>query len=269
MKHWPSILIITISAVLMQFHSIAFWMEYAGNTGVGFSLALEVVALWLWWQRCNWLAVIASALLIGGALFQLSAPVIENIYRNDNSQKLAVMHRAEIKQLTESLSRYDQNSAERLGWSVRIDRAQSELTQARKNLKQALAPQKIETAAQLSLILFMQALALILFMIAQTIAIKKLPFTGVIKKKAIARITKGKNTNLTDFDRRVILAAEKIENLLPAFDKKKKLIAAKMNVRPADISLALKHIEKIEQKEKTVSLPALEKMEKVIQEMAA
>ena len=125
MKHWPSLLIITISAVLMQWHSIAFWLEYAGNTGVGFSLALEAVAIWLWWQRCTWLAVIASALLIGGALFQLSAPVIDNIYRNGSNQQLAIIYQSEIEQLTKSLSQYDQNSSERLGWSALIDRAQA------------------------------------------------------------------------------------------------------------------------------------------------
>lgn len=279
MKHWPNFLIIIVSAFLMQAHSIAFWLEYAGSTGVGFSLALEVVALWLWWQRCQWLAVIASGLLVGGALFQLSAPVIDNIYRNGSNQKIVAIYQDEIKQLTKSLSRYDKNSAERLGWSARIDRAQSELTQARKNLKQALIPQKKESPVQLGLILIMQALVLIIIMRSQIIAVTRLPFITVINKKPPVRITGRKNTqpiavtdsiiDLDDFDKRVIDVAEKIENLLPQFDRKQKQIAEWMKVRPADISMALKHIERKGQKGQVISLPALQKMERAIEVMAA
>ena len=114
---------------------------------------------------------------------------------------------------------------------------------------------------------------------AQIIAIKKLPFTAVIIKKAPVRITGRKNkqpqtvidslVDLTEFDQRVLSIAEKIENLLPQFDRKQKLIAEWMKVRPADISMVLKHLEGKGQKGKVVSLPALEKMENAIKEKAA
>jgi len=284
MKHWPSILIITISALLMQWHSVAFWLEYTGYTGVGFSLALEVVALWLWWKRQTMLAVVASALLVGGPLFQLSAPVMETLTRNNTNQVLVSSYENEIKQLTHSLIQYDSNSNKRIGWSSRIDRAQQDLSDARTKLRGLLSVKSSETSTRLYLIVLMQALALLIIMRSQIIAVKELPFITEngskqpkdSKQKTIKEsqpVTKVVRKDgqlkrvpvLNDFDKRVIAVAEKMKKQLPSYNGKQRRLADDVKVRPADISMAFRHEEKKESGKEIVSESALIRMEQAME----
>lgn len=297
MKHWPSLLIIIVSAVLMQWHSIAFWLEYAGHTGVGFSLALEVVALWLWWQRRSWLAIVASALLVGGPLFQLSAPVMETLTRTDVNQAMVASYEKEINQLNNSLSRYDTNSAKRLGWSSRIDKAQAELTQSRNKLRELLAVKTPETPLRLYAIVIMQALALIIIMRAQIIAITTLPLvSNELPKRVKSQIpSKPKNTTppiprsappsrtttnakpvteekieiknneITDFDERVLNVAIWIRENVKNYEGKQRAMADDIDVRPADLSLILNHIDRKERGGELISEPKLFKIEKMME----
>jgi hypothetical protein len=278
MKHWPSLLIIAVSAVLMQVHSIAFWMDHAGITGVGFSLALEIVALWLWWQRCNWLAVIASALLVGGPLFQLSAPVIDSLYRNHANEQLIMIHQTEIKQLSASLARYDENSSERIGWAARIDKTQAEITDARKTIKTLLALTAKKPASQLYFVVLMQALALFIIMRSQIIAVKKLPLVTVIEQNRTRAVTapmKLQTAPVTTvkkpdaFDVRVEALAEKMRLQLSRTAAKQKDLATVLNVRPADISMALKHAENKAAGRTVISERALLKIENALQGLHA
>jgi len=303
MKHWPNILIVSISAILMQWHSIAFWLEYAGRTGVGFSLALEVVALWLWWQRRRWLAIVASALLVGGPLFQLSAPIMETLTRTDVNQAMVVSYEQEINQLNKSISQYDTNSAKRLGWSSRIDRAQAELTQARNKLRELLSVKTPETPLRLYAIVIMQALALIIIMRAQIIAITALPLITTelpkriktpepsdqikhVRRKRVKTEKPGKtkivteqedvelpadkkievkNEKTTDFDERVLQAAAWIRENVKNYDGKQRAMADKIEVRPADLSLILNHIDRKDRGDELISEPKLLKIEKVME----
>jgi len=286
MKHWTSILIITISALLMQWHSVAFWFEYTGYTGVGFSLALEVVALWLWWQGRTWLAVVASLLLVAGPLFQLSAPVMETLTRNNTNKILISSYENEIKQLTSSLNQYDSNSNKRIGWSSRIDRAQHDLSQARSKLRTLLAVKPPETSQRLYMVVLMQALALLVIMRSQIIAVKELPLVTENRSKQ-PKLQKGSKqentiessdtsrlvringqikrvTALNDFDNRVIAVAEKMKKQLPSYNGKQRRLADDINVRPADISMAFRHKEKKEAGKEIVSESALIRMEQAM-----
>lgn len=304
MKHWPSILIIIVSAVLMQWHSIAFWLEYAGHTGVGFSLALEVVALWLWWQRRSFLAVVASALLVGGPLFQLSQPVMETMASTNVNQAMVASYKQEINQLNNSLSRYDENSAKRLGWSSRIDKAQEKLSHARNKLRELLSVKTSETPLRLYMIVLMQALALIIIMRAQIIAITTLPLISaepssiekyaikvdkaikagqkIESKRHLSKQTKDepprknpkpdadtqtepKNNETTDFDERVIKVATWIRENVKNYEGKQRAMADDIDVRPADLSLILNHTDRKERGSELISEPKLLKIEKVME----
>jgi len=287
MKHWASILIIAISALLMQWHSIAFWIEYAGYTGVGFSLALEMVALWLWWQRNLWLALTASILLISGALFQVSLPTIETLTRNNTNEILVTSYKAEIKQLTNSLIQYDSNSNKRIGWSGRIDRAHQDLSNARSKLRDLLSVKSPETRTRLYLIVLMQGLALIILMRSQIIAVKGLPFVtenGSKQPKDTEQekitgssnrvLRRNKNTknievvkDLNEFDNRVIAVAKKMKEKLTDFNGKQRRLAEHVNVRPADISMAFRHKEKKEEGKEIVSESALVRMEQAMEKI--
>jgi hypothetical protein len=68
------------TVVLLQVHGIAFWRSQVGSYGIGWSLLLEVVALWLW-ARPQWvsrlLGAVASILLLLGPLVQIATPLLD------------------------------------------------------------------------------------------------------------------------------------------------------------------------------------------------
>lgn len=305
-QYWPGITIISISAVLMQWHSIAFWNQYAGASGVGFSLALEVVALWLWWQRRSWLALTASILLIGGPLFQLSSPIFDTMSSAQASERMTIIYQAEIAQLSESLQRYDNNSASRLGWASRIDRAQAALDAARNKLR-VLAAQERPDAIRLHLVVIMQALALIVIMRAQILAVAMFPLVAsepgsgkggskvwppvpwpgppsvdrIQKKHAVHPVTaqnqatprgqkrqSKKADSASNFDTRVAQIAKIIKNQLKLarYEGKQRLLALDIGVRPADVSMVLNHVDRKKAGKEILSLPKLDKMEKFLLE---
>lgn len=158
-----------------------FWTGHVGAAGVAWSLILEAVALWLWWQRRRALAVLASALLIAGPFHQLSAPTVEALRTAQASATLLVMERAEVAQLETSLERYQANSAERLGWAERIDRAQSALDAARDRLRHRLAAQAAAADWRELGVVGLQALALLVVMVTQVLAVGQLRPAGTGK----------------------------------------------------------------------------------------
>jgi hypothetical protein len=187
MNRWPSLLIVAGSAVLMQLHAIQFWIGHVGAAGVAWSLILEAVALWLWWQRRRALAVLASALLIAGPFHQLSAPTVEALRTAQASAAMLVMERAEVAQLEASLGRYQANSAERLGWAERIDRAQSALDAARERMRHRLAAQAAGADWRELGVIGLQALALLVVMVTQVLAVGQLRPAGTAAQQPSPR----------------------------------------------------------------------------------
>lgn len=178
MNRWPSLLIVAGSAVLMQLHAIQFWTGHVGTAGVAWSLILEAVALWLWWQRRRGLAVLASALLIAGPFHQLSAPTVEALRTAQASASLLAMERAEVAQLEASVARFQDNSAERIGWAQRIDRAQASLDAARERVRHRMAEQVTGADWREVGVVGLQALALLVVMVTQVLAVGQLRPVG-------------------------------------------------------------------------------------------
>jgi len=279
MSKTVSIIIIIVSTLLMQFHSIGFWVEHAGYTGIGFSIALEVVALWLWWQRCRWLALVASLLLIGGPLFHISSPVISNINTANSNAFLMHSYQQEVKQLNDSLARYDKNSGQRLGWSARIDNIQTQLTAARNKLRELSVIEASETSLRLYLVVLMQALTLMVILRAQVMAVTSLPLV-VSEPRKSSKPEKGKKTainkpvesikydqpELNDFDKRVIAVGHAMHDKFLGKKAWASSFAEDCNVRAADISLARNHLKKLQNGGKEIiSESALSKIEKVLE----
>ena len=108
-----SIMMVLCSMVLMQIHSIEFWMDKAGASGWAWSIGLEVAMIWFWYENKRRLQVfkyLAAFLLIAGPWYQITAPTFESL------QDVAVMQ-AEIEtaqdavtQYSRSLKRYEDNS---------------------------------------------------------------------------------------------------------------------------------------------------------------
>ncbi|MEK6750537.1 MAG: hypothetical protein AABY83_15265 [Pseudomonadota bacterium] len=65
---------------LLQWHSVQFWIAQIGPTGVGFSLLLDALGLWLWFHRTfitQALGVFASLLVLAGPIYWVATPIID------------------------------------------------------------------------------------------------------------------------------------------------------------------------------------------------
>ena len=82
MRTFFASLMVICSMVLMQIHSIDFWMEKAGPSGWAWSIGLEVAMLWFWYENKRRLQVfkyLAAFLLIAGPWYQITAPTFQNL----------------------------------------------------------------------------------------------------------------------------------------------------------------------------------------------
>ncbi len=65
MQNYLAILIVIICTVLLQAHSIPFWLEQTDSViGYLWSLSIELVGLWLWIHKRLVLATVASTIII-------------------------------------------------------------------------------------------------------------------------------------------------------------------------------------------------------------
>lgn len=164
-------LIIIAAAILMQWHSIQFWVNQVGLAGVGWSLMLESVVIWYWWKNRVMLALIASMLLLFGPIYEITKPSLENIKHQDQVKRLNQMDFDEITRLEYSLKTYEKNSEKRIGWSGRIDRIQKLIN---KNSNRIRARDSENSKFELLIasgIALAQMLALLIIMTAQALAI--------------------------------------------------------------------------------------------------
>lgn len=294
------IIVILIAFALIQAHSIEYWVNMTDwYRGPVFSIAIEATALWLWYLR-GWVArsfsVLASTLVIGGALFQVSEPLFARMHEAVAQQQLIAISRSEIADHQATLRQYEVNSGMRPGWAPFIEQTRIELDAARTNLRNELQ-RTVETGMDWRTYfgIALQALVLLVVMVAQVLAV--ISFRNAIPKQkenrpvtktrqASALLTKpGKNnpetpaiidmiddvhgyTDVTgvemrknDFDRRVEMLAKAIKENLPNFGGKQRMLAEQLNIRPADISMALNHITRKALGKETISEKAVQRME--------
>lgn len=286
------ITIALIAFTLMQAHSIEYWITLTDPLrGVAFSVAIEAAALWLWYLRgpvARSFSVLASALVIGGALFQVSEPLFARMHEAGAQQQLIALTRAEIADHQATIRQYEQNSAERLGWLSPMEDVRADLEEARARLRTELhqvvaTGMDWRTTAGIGL----QALVLLVVMVAQVLAVislrNPLPIAPVNKpvkqprparqsrqQKPVKQAEKPAAAGITDpdsFDRRVEAVAGAIRRLLPNFDGKQMLVAEHIKIRPADVSMALNHAARKAGGKETVTESALQRMEKALEDV--
>ena len=207
---WPAIALLTLGTALMQYHTIPFWIDMAGQhliglnlpvwatlffdgkwVGIAWSITIEFSALWLWWQSGQvvhtnmWqrllrvvpvrvLAIVASVLVMAGPLFLLTAP-IQKEYREIRQHELQLAQ-LEILIADEKADKvqFRENSAKRRGWADRIDESRSRLQglQTQKQQLIASAPKSVEIALYVKVAY--QITVLIVVMVVQIMAISSL-----------------------------------------------------------------------------------------------
>jgi hypothetical protein len=183
------LLILPLAVVLLQSHGIPFWQAQAGPwPGLGWSLLLELIALWLWFRpgRRWWrpLAWAATLLLLAGPLYRVSDPLVQDLValRGENGALAAriPLLQAQTAEARQSLDRYQRLSlAGRYGWQGKIDQAEAHLADVRTKLAQVLTAQtEQQQAARLNwrrvALIVGQLVSLVLFQAAAVLAIRAL-----------------------------------------------------------------------------------------------
>lgn len=269
MTSLPSLAIVAGSAMLMQLHSMAFWLGQVGAAGVAWSLMLEAAALWLWWQRRWALAVLASGLLIAGPFYQLSAPALDALRATEAAGRMATIEQAEIAQLEASLGRFEANSAARLGWAERIDRTQAELREARARLRAQVEAQAQGADWRALAVVGMQGLALLVVMVTQVLAVTCLRPVAVPLPAAPAPEPAAPELPEEvpfferaheDPDALAVHVADLVEADRKARRESQAALARRLGVRPADVSMLLNHEERRNAGRETVSTAVLRKL---------
>ena len=187
----PAAILLIAAATLMQIHSIEFWQSQAGEySGILWSLLLEGAALWLWSSNNGWksaLGLVASLLVLAGPLYQVSEPAIKQWQSSNTLPELQIKQEAvllaEIASLKSSLAQYNDNSANRVGWSGRIDKTKADLKTANTELKTLYAQQEKPTAMGWQSIsaIAMQAISLVLFQLLIVLTIRSLSAEAEVK----------------------------------------------------------------------------------------
>jgi len=175
---WPAI-ILAGSISLLQLHAIQFWTAQVGPAGWAWSILLEVVALWLWYQRSNAkrvLGLLASILTLLGPVYDVAEPIIEDVtaaqYSDTGRESLIQSLSAEQHRLEESIATFRKNSQARTGWLAPIQKSEQRLVEIGKELAQLkqTTPGSEGTLRSQGIII-MQVAALFLFQITAVLAI--------------------------------------------------------------------------------------------------
>jgi len=250
-----AVLVAVASIALLQIHGVEFWMGQAGNTGIVWSLALEVAAIYLWLHGRTLPAVLASALLIAGPLYQVSLPLMEQAQGEEIAAATMVETEREIAQLENSLAKYEENSGKRLGWSGRIDRTQERLDTARERLHElALRQADLTGGWQRISIVVMESAALLVVLYSQIFALSQIQLVP-------GRGELASETTITPVSEPTV-TAETLRKHMQNNGVSQREAAMQMGVRPADVSMLLNHAERLETGRETISKPALQKIEK-------
>lgn len=246
-------LMVVCSMVLMQIHSIAFWMDKAGASGWAFSIGLEVAMLFFWYENKRRLQIfkyLAAFLLIAGPWYQITAPTFENLNSATVMQAEIETAQDTVTQLSISLDRYELRSDKRSGWAGRIDKTQTKLEEARAYLSilrgkgaEEVAPWRSRAVAG------MQAAALLIVLTSQLAAVTSLRFrNGTTVTKTVTPKRKGNRNVVTeqipeDYEATVMAVATEIKKQIKEFSSQAKL-CRQIGLRPEYVTAVMNHEEK-------------------------
>lgn len=176
------LLIVAGGVGLLQWHSIQFWQAMTGEvSGVGFSIVLEAISLWLWFRVVPWptdwrdprqwfrtapavgvrlLAILTTCVLLSGPLYQVSAPLIREGESLSNAAASVEMWKGIVEQAKT-------NSRDKIGWgSVMLDAARQATT-----LGAAPDAAKASTNWQRIAVVVLQSFALVIIQWSVVLAI--------------------------------------------------------------------------------------------------
>jgi hypothetical protein len=182
--HWLTWIVLIGSIGLLQIHGTTFWYQQIGRYGVGWSLLLEAVALWLWVAPSltrKVMGAIAWLLLLLGPLCHVLTPVLESAQAQNRltaarAHELALAE-AHVGTLEKQHAVFTENARSRSGWLSAVRETETRLAEARTQLA-AVYRSTQQTSwrhdVQTRLVVMMECLGLLLFQISVISAVLQL-----------------------------------------------------------------------------------------------
>jgi len=236
----------------LQYHSVLWWLDQVGWSGVAISLVLEVVAVWFWFRPGlgRVFGAAASVIVLAGPLHHTATPLFQArdaaaAERAAVASKLASL-REEIRTQRQTLAGYRERSEERLGWRDVQERASGRLAELRRRERQLVARQASLEASgpvALELVTLLQLGAFLLF---QTGTITSVTYLSAVYRRRNQPDTP-RNTHPeqpepepTPADPRLKLA-ERLERHKKARGMNQEALAEEVGVPRPEIGRALAH----------------------------
>jgi hypothetical protein len=272
------LLILPLAITLLQWHSVPFWQAQVGWwPGLGWSALLELISLWLWFRPGRrWLRPLAWAttlLLLGGPLYQVSDPLVQEIValrQADGAFSAQIVAiQAEAAEAERSLDRYQRLSLDgRFGWQGHIDQAQATLAARRADLETLRAARtEAETAARLNWRrvgkVGGQLLSLVIFQTAILLAIRALA-DAVHRPANTATSCVDASPSATDTAERLVLDLQQAVQLLLKAGRSYPHIAEETGVGKAHLSLLMNHFDRAKRGDRVLGEAALSRISKAL-----
>jgi len=257
---------------MMQYHSIHFWIAQVGYSGIGWSLMLEFVVIWYWFNQKTWLAITASLLLLMGPIYTITEPAVSNIKLNERIKILNQLDSKEVLRLENSLKTYEKNSQNRVGWAGRIDRIQEKIDMNNDRIRQRISNNSSLDFSISLAIAVAQILALMIIMTAQALAISK---SRQKSKQSVSSVetTETLNRKISDKSNDVERLSSEISRkfLITEISPRLGIVlkgegitqaewCERNRISPKNLSLAKTHNQRISEKKEVAPAAELEKI---------
>lgn len=244
MQKYLAILIVIVCTVLLQAHSIPFWLDQTqSDIGYLWSLSLEGVALWLWINKKLALATVASFIIILVPLIQLSKPLLEEIRLVQANTHISKLNALELTQ-----SKLLQDKYLKTNWAGTLSKNTEHFRAAITTQKELLLKtSKLKSAYENIFIIVLQSVSLIVVLLTQIQALRMLSFRDFKKAETVEfknfNISETTEISETQNFRNSETAEIRAETLLQKIDNYKEHIgitqleiANKLDIPASDIS---------------------------------
>lgn len=230
MQKYLAILIVIICTVLLQAHSIPFWIEQTNDViGYMWSITIEGAALWLWLNKKIVLAFFASCIVILVPLMELSKPLMNEIRLVSINTQISKLNNLEIKHSEKLQDKYIKTD-----WAGTIKKNTAHFRDAITTQKDLLLDNsKLKSATENIFIISLQGVALIIVLLTQIQTLRMLAFQE-FQRIEITSFTNCEISETTETRAEILL--EKIEKYINENKITQLGMATTIGVSSSDIS---------------------------------
>jgi predicted XRE-type DNA-binding protein len=230
MQKHLAILIVIICTVLLQAHSIPFWVEQTDEfIGYMWSITIEGAALWLWLNKKIALAFFASCIVILVPLMELSKPLMNEIRLVSVNIQISKLNNLEIQHSEKLQDKYIKTD-----WAGTIKKNTALFRDAINTQKDLLLNgSKLKSAAENIFIMILQGVALIIVLLTQIQALRMLAFQE-FQKLEIVSFSNSEISETTETRAEILL--KQIEDYMENNNTTQVELSAKLGVSSSTIS---------------------------------